>query len=118
MFRVSVQSRGVQSHYFSEAFRAIIFQSQRSEHRRSKSAFRSRRSESAFRAEALIAIIFQRCSKPSFFKVCVQSIDVQSQRSKHRRSESAFKLEAFIAIIFQSQHLEHRRSESAFRAYD
>ena len=34
IFQFSVQSIGVQSHYFSEAFRAIIFQSQRSEHRR------------------------------------------------------------------------------------
>ena len=46
---------GVQSHYFSEAFRAIIFQSQHSEHRRSEPLFfRSVQShyflESAFRA--------------------------------------------------------------------
>ena len=62
-----------------------------------------RRSESAFRA-----INFHRGSKPLFFRG-VQSIDVQSQRSKHRHRESAFKAS-------QSQCSEHKHSELASRA--
>ena len=78
---------GVQSHYF---------QSQRSEHGRSEPLFfrgvqSHYFSESAFRVEAFRAIIFQkafraiifeRCSDPLFFRVSVQSIDVQSQHSE------------------------------------
>ena len=63
-FRVNVRSIDVQSQH-SEAFRAIIFQSQHSEHRLS---------ESAFRVEEFRAIIFQRRSEPLFFRVSIQSL--------------------------------------------
>ena len=82
----------------------VSVQSQRSEHRRS---------ESAFRVEVFRAIIFQRRSEPLFFRVSIQSIDVQS-----RGVQSHYFSKAFRAIIFQSQHSEHIRLESAFRAYD
>ena len=56
---------GVQSHYFLEAFRAIIFQSKRSE----------------LMIESGVCVSHSP-SRPF--------IDVQSQRSEHRRSEPLF----------------------------
>ena len=67
--------RRSESAFRVEAFIAIIFQSQHSEHRRSESAFRAYDSSGV--------CVSHSPSRPI--------INVQSQRSEHRRSESAFR---------------------------